>query len=128
MDYNTNDLFRRYVFFIFCPFHILNNFLVPRKHVLHYSVLSCWMLCITRHMYISVSMHPYPIQLTTLSPHCTFSKQRLNYRLHDLVMFPMQQWWHRKVHMWGYQPREDEDPFTMILYIVCTFHWTWSTE
>jgi hypothetical protein len=49
-DYTTNDLFRKYVSFIFYSVPILNNFLVRSQHVLCYSVLSCWMLPMTRHV------------------------------------------------------------------------------
>jgi hypothetical protein len=100
---------------------VLNNYVVHRKHVRPYSVISCWILSITNY----------------LSSQCLhLLRQRLNYLLHDLLMFPFIPWCYDdavRYGMWGYQPRDVCDKniawsthiFNLMCYELLSFCWPW---
>ena len=112
--------------FIMSPVSILFFLQVPRKHVFIYSVTSCWILYFTSQVHLLLTCYASYLSVNFLYSHCLLlSRQRLNYRLHDLFMFLLQQRCHVKMrHMismawrcgiWWYQWGEDEDPFSQIL-------------
>ena len=100
--------------------------LVPKKHVLLYLVTSCRILSFTSQVHLLLTCYASYLPVIFLYSHCLLlSRQRLNYRLHDLFLFLLQQRCHVKMwHMistawrcgiWWYQRGEDEDPFSQIL-------------
>jgi hypothetical protein len=108
--------------FIFYPFHILKFFLVPRKHILHSTSVPNIMYCKT---HVSVDMHPYTIQLTTISLHC------LHLRNRGLIIFCMILPC-LSCNTMGRCACEDISHAKMKIllpwyYILSTLHGTWST-